>query len=117
VGSFYVIGICTIGYDGYYSKGLDLGLVSITQALHFYQHHSDFWGKNEGYAPMCFSVGYWPIRNLCSSESWSTLFGVNYHPVLQANGYVAYVSTVLSRRVLTYCWYGRLQSPCVGSIK
>jgi hypothetical protein len=45
MGSFYVIGICTVGYGGYYSKRLALGLVVITWALHFYQHYLDFWGK------------------------------------------------------------------------
>jgi hypothetical protein len=95
--SFYVIGICTVGYGGYYAKRIYLGLVSITRALHFYQHYSAFWGKTyEGYALRVFCVGYWPVRNLRSSTSWFTLSGVNCHPVLQAKGYVACVSTALS---------------------
>jgi hypothetical protein len=46
----YVIGVCVMGYDGYYSKRLSLGLVSISW-LCFYQHYSVFfWGNHEGYA-------------------------------------------------------------------
>jgi len=69
VGSFYVIGICTVGYGGYYAKRLALGLVAITRALHFYQHYSAFWGKMEGYALCVFYVGYWLVRNLHSFAS------------------------------------------------
>jgi hypothetical protein len=79
---------------GYYAKKLALGLVGITWALHFYQHYSVL-GKNMRVMPLrVLGVGYWPVRNLCSSASWSTLPGVNCHPVLQAKGYVACVSTV-----------------------
>jgi len=42
MGSFYVIDICTVGYGGYYAKRIALGLVSIFQALHFYQHYLAF---------------------------------------------------------------------------
>jgi len=54
VGLFYVIGICTVGYGGYYAKRIALGLVYITWDLHLYQNYSNFWGKTRGLCPCVF---------------------------------------------------------------
>jgi hypothetical protein len=88
---------------GYYSKKLALGLVSITSALHLYQHYSTIMEKHEGYSLCVLGVGCWPVRSLCSLASWSTLPSVNNQPVLQAKFYEAYGSTVLGLKDLTYC--------------
>jgi hypothetical protein len=53
MGSFYVIGIYTVGYSGYYAKNLALGFIGSTRALHFYQHYSAFGENHEGYDPTC----------------------------------------------------------------
>jgi hypothetical protein len=67
VGSFYVIGIFTIGYGGYYANILSLGLVFVSW-LCFYINIIQFFGENhEGYALRVLGVVYWQVRNLCSS--------------------------------------------------
>jgi hypothetical protein len=53
LGLFYVIGLCTVGYGGYYVKRLSLGLVAITLSLHLYYHYSVFGENHEGYAHVC----------------------------------------------------------------
>jgi hypothetical protein len=55
VGSFYVIGVCAVGYDGYYAKRLDLGLVVISWIC-FYIIIIQLIGKNMRVMPCVFSV-------------------------------------------------------------
>jgi hypothetical protein len=72
-------------------------------ALHFYQHYLVL-GKTTRVMPMCvLGVDYWLVRNLCSSIHSLSYLRSNCHPIIRAKGYVACVSTVLSRRVLTCC--------------
>jgi hypothetical protein len=50
MGSFMLLVFCTVGYDGYYAKGLALGLVSISW-LCFISTLFGLIGENhEGYA-------------------------------------------------------------------
>jgi hypothetical protein len=82
VGSFCVIGIHTVGYGWLLCQEACFRVVGSTWALHFYQHYS-LLGKNMRVMPLrVLGVGYWPVRNLFSSASWSTLPGVELSPYL-----------------------------------
>jgi hypothetical protein len=52
-GLVYVIGVCTVGYDGYYAKRLALGLVSISWLCFYISIIRVFLGKPRGLCPTC----------------------------------------------------------------
>jgi hypothetical protein len=88
---------------GYYAKKHALGLL-VVPGLCISISIIRLLGKNTRVMPLrVLGVGYWPVRNLCSSASWSTLPGVELSPYLQAKGYKACGSTVLVSKALTYC--------------
>jgi hypothetical protein len=66
-GLIYVIGVCAVGYDGYYAKRLALGLVSISWLCFYINIIRVDWGKPRGLCPACSRCYYWPVRSLCSS--------------------------------------------------
>jgi len=78
-------------------------------ALLLYQHYSLFFGENhEGYALHVLSVVYWQVRNLSSSINGISYLRLDCHPIMWVNIFNACMSTMLSRGVLTCCWYGRI---------
>jgi hypothetical protein len=44
-GLFYTIGVCVVGYDGYYAKGLALRLISISWLCFYINIARVDWGK------------------------------------------------------------------------
>jgi len=54
-GFIYAIDVCTIGYDGYYDKGLDLRLISISWT-YFISTFFGLIGKTKRVMPCVFSM-------------------------------------------------------------
>jgi hypothetical protein len=107
-GFVYDCGFCTVGLGGYYAKMMALGLVVISWLYFYISIIQVDWENHEGYALCVLSV---IIRSLCSSVH-SLSYLVNCHPVCEAIGDMACVSTVLSRNFLTCCGWSTPVSLC-----
>jgi hypothetical protein len=56
-GSFMIIGVCTVGYDGYYYQGDHFRVGFYFMALFSYQYYSGLLGKTKRVMP-CLFLGY-----------------------------------------------------------
>jgi hypothetical protein len=52
-GLIYTIGVCVVGYDGYYAKGLALRLIAISWLYFYISITRVDWGKPRGLCPAC----------------------------------------------------------------